>query len=228
MFENIFSFRSVIPSTGIDGASFAVCLGAAAMLGVLISLCFRFRSRSGQSLLLTIAVLPLIVTVIGMLVGNRLGAGIAVAGTFSLVRFRSQPGTAREICAVLLSCAVGFACGAGYLMIALLLTAATLFIGFVFILFNVGGIATGVRALKITIPESLDYDGLFDDLLDRFAASWSLVRVRTASMGSLYELTYEIVLRKSGTEKQLLDEIRCRNGNLEVQCGRPAEPKGEL
>lgn len=228
MFENILSFRSVIPNTGIDGASFAVCLGAAALLGIVISLCFRFRGRSGQSLLLTVAVLPLIVTVIGMLVGNRLGAGIAVAGTFSLVRFRSQPGTAREICAVLLSCAVGFACGAGYILIALLLTAATLLIGFVYLLLNVGGVATGVRALKITIPESLDYEGLFDDLLGRFASSWSLVRVRTTAMGSLYELTYEIVLRKGGTEKKLLDEIRCRNGNLEVQCGRPVEPKGEL
>lgn len=228
MLENILTFRSVIPSTGVDGLSFAVCLLAAALLGVLISFCFRFRNRSGQSILLTLAVLPLIVTVIGMLVGNRLGAGIAVAGTFSLVRFRSQPGTAREICALLLSCAVGFACGAGYLMIAAVLTLAALCIGFFYILFNVGGIATGVRALKITIPESLDYEGLFDDLLKEYTSSWALTRVRTTAMGSLYELTYEIVLRKGGTEKQLLDAIRCRNGNLEVQCGRPVEQKGEL
>lgn len=228
MLENILTFRSVIPSTGVDGTSFAVCLLSAALLGVLISFCFRFRNRSGQSILLTLAILPLIVTVIGMLVGNRLGAGIAVAGTFSLVRFRSQPGTAREISALLLSCAVGFACGAGYLMIAGVLTLAALLIGFFYILFNIGGIATGVRALRITIPESLDYEGLFDDLLKQYTSSWSLTRVRTTAMGSLYELTYEIVLRKSGTEKQLLDAIRCRNGNLEVQCARPVESKGEL
>lgn len=228
MLENIFAFRSVIPSTGVDAASFLACLLTAAGLGILISFCFRFRNRSGQSILLTLALLPLIVTVIGMLVGNRLGAGIAVAGTFSLVRFRSQPGTAREICALLLTCAVGFACGAGYLMIAGVLTLAALIIGFFYTLFNVGGIATGVRALKITIPESLDYEGVFDDLLKQYTSSWSLTRVRTTAMGSLYELTYEIVLRGSGTEKELLDAIRCRNGNLEVQCGRPVEPKGEL
>ena len=200
--------------------SFLICVLSALVLGLLTALVFTARSYHTGSLTISLALLPPVVTVVIMLVNGNVGAGLAVAGTFALVRFRSVPGTAREITGLFLSVSLGLACGMGYVGLAALLFvimgATVLILGRL----RFGESSPACRQLKITIPENLDYEGLFDDLFQQYTLSHELVRVKTTNMGTLYELCYEVRLKDAGISKAFLDEIRCRNGNLTVICGR--------
>jgi hypothetical protein len=196
---------------------------SALALGLLTALVFSYRNSQTASLSLSIALLSPIVTVVIMLVNGNVGAGLAVAGTFALVRFRSVPGTAREITAIFMSVALGLACGMGYVGLAAIFFAVMACALTVLSLMGFGQPKTQPRQLKITIPESLDYDGLFDDLFDKYTLSHELERVKTTNMGTLYELSYQVVLKEPEISKAFLDEIRCRNGNLTVICGREKE-----
>ena len=162
----------------------------------------------------------MVVQVVIMLVNGNIGAGVAVAGAFSLVRFRSAPGTAREIGVLFLGMAIGLATGMGYVGLAaltfLIVSAALLALTAL----HFGRHDSGERILKITIPEDLDYEGLFDDLLDQYTTTHSLIKVKTTNMGTLYELEYRITLRSESIPKAFLDALRCRNGNLNIVCGR--------
>ena len=169
---------------------------------------------------MTLALLPAIVQVVIMLVNGNLGAGVAVAGAFSLVRFRSAPGTAREITALFLAMALGLATGMGYVVLAALFFAIAALAIWGLTALGFGRPAAAQRVLKITIPENLDYDGLFDDLLARYTKTHELIRVKTGSMGTLYELEYRITLPGGTVPKEFLDALRCRNGNLGISCGR--------
>ena len=212
-------FNSLIAS-GLTLQSFLICTVVSLVLGLLISLCFSFRAHYSASFSLTLAIVPAIVQIIIMMVSGSIGAGVAVAGTFSLVRFRSEPGTARQIGALFLAVAVGIAMGMGYAACAALFFVIIAL--FYLLLTLVGfGASRGVsRDLRITIPENLDYEGVFDDLFATYTRSHSLDRVRTTNMGTLYELRYSIVLKDEKQIKQFLDEIRTRNGNLTIVCGR--------
>ena len=200
--------------------SFLICVLSALVLGLLTALVFTARSYHTGSLTISLALLPPVVTVVIMLVNGNVGAGLAVAGTFALVRFRSVPGTAREITGLFLSVSLGLACGMGYVGLAALffviMGATVLILGRL----RFGEDSPACRQLKITIPENLDYEGLFDDLFQQYTLSHELVRVKTTNMGTLYELCYEVRLKDAGISKAFLDEIRCRNGNLTVICGR--------
>ena len=200
--------------------SFLICVLSALVLGLLTALVFTARSYHTGSLTISLALLPPVVTVVIMLVNGNVGAGLAVAGTFALVRFRSVPGTAREITGLFLSVSLGLACGMGYVGLAALffviMGATVLILGRL----RFGESSPAYRQLKITIPENLDYEGLFDDLFQQYTLSHELVRVKTTNMGTLYELCYEVRLKDAGISKAFLDEIRCRNGNLTVICGR--------
>ena len=203
--------------------SFLICVLAALALGLLTALVFTAYSFHTGSLTISLALLPPVVAVVIMLVNGNVGAGLAVAGTFALVRFRSVPGSAREITGLFMSVALGLACGMGYVGLAalffLVMAAAVLILGR--LRFGEGSRAN--RQLKITIPENLDYETLFDDLFEKYTLSHELVRVKTSNMGTLYELCYEVRLKEAGISKAFLDEIRCRNGNLTVICGREKE-----
>lgn len=200
--------------------SFLICVLSALVLGLLTALVFTARSYHTGSLTISLALLPPVVTVVIMLVNGNVGAGLAVAGAFALVRFRSVPGTAREITGLFLSVSLGLACGMGYVGLAALffviMGATVLILGRL----RFGESSPACRQLKITIPENLDYEGLFDDLFQQYTLSHELVRVKTTNMGTLYELCYEVRLKDAGISKAFLDEIRCRNGNLTVICGR--------
>lgn len=200
--------------------SFLICVLSALILGLLTALVFTAQGHHTGSLTISLALLPPVVTVVIMLVNGNVGAGLAVAGTFALVRFRSVPGTAKEITGLFLSVSLGLACGMGYVGLAalffLLMGTTVLILG----KFRFGEGNPACRQLKITIPENLDYEGLFDDLLEKYTLEHELVRVKTTNMGTLYELCYDIRLRDKGISKAFLDEIRCRNGNLTVICGR--------
>lgn len=179
-----------------------------------------YRSRSTQSLAITLAILPAVVQAVIMLVNGSIGAGIAVAGAFSLVRFRSAPGTAREIAAIFLAMAIGLATGMGYVGLAVLLFLILAGAMLALTVLRFGQKEDAGRILKITIPEDLDYDGLFDDLFERYTTAHTLEKVKTTNMGTLYELRYRITLRQEPVPKVFLDELRCRNGNLNITCCR--------
>ena len=153
-------------------------------------------------------------------IDSSIGAGVAVAGTFSLVRFRSEPGTARQIAALFLSVALGIALGMGYAVLAgVFFLIVTLFF-LLLTLVGFGGEHGAQRDLRITIPENMDYEGVFDDLFAKYTTSHSLERVRTTNMGTLYEIRYTVVLKDEKQLKAFMDELRARNGNLTIVCGR--------
>ncbi len=199
---------------------FLICTLTSLLLGVGIALVGMFRSRSTQSFAVTLAILPAVVQIVIMLVNGNLGAGVAVAGAFGLVRFRSAPGTAREIGVLFLAMAIGLAAGMGFVGLAVL---AFVIISAVLLLLTAvrfGQPAPAERALKITIPENLDYEGLFDDLFAKYTRTHTLVRVKTSNMGTMYELEYRIILPQDSIPKEFIDALRCRNGNLNIVCGR--------
>ena len=215
-------FNSVVPNA-MTLSAFLMCIFAALVLGVLTALVFSFRNKHSGSLILALAVLPPIVTLVIMMVNGNIGAGLAVAGTFSLVRFRSAPGTAREICGLFMSTAIGITCGMGYIGIAAVFFLVMAVFLVLLSLFRFGETAASSRQLKITIPENMDYDGLFDDIFEKYTSRHELVRVKTTNMGTLYELTYTINLKTPEVSKQFIDDIRCRNGNLNIICGRESD-----
>lgn len=215
-------FNSVL-GAAMAPKSFIICILCAMILGVLSSLLFTRFTRHSASLAISLAVLPSIVTLVIMMVNGNIGAGLAVAGSFALVRFRSLPGTAKEVSGVFLCVSIGLACGMGYVGVAVLFFVMMSIFIIILEKCHFGYSRLAERVLKITIPEDLDYDGLFDDLLRQYTLRWELIRVRTTNMGTLLELTYSVNLKDPRISKSFIDELRCRNGNLNIICGREIE-----
>lgn len=216
--SNIFS--SVI-SSSITPVSFAVCTATSVVVGLAIALVYMFTCKKhSASFVTTLALLPAAVQIVIMLVNGNLGAGVAVAGAFSLVRFRSIPGTAREIAMIFIGLAAGLATGMGYIGIALIFTLLMALLSVLYFKIGFGEKANrGKRALTITIPESLNYTEAFDDLFFKYTDFHELQKVKTTNMGSMFKLSYEIRLKDASKEKEFIDALRCRNGNLEISCG---------
>lgn len=211
--------ESVI-SSSLTLSAFLICSLTSLVLGIGIAYVGMFRSRSTQSYAVALAILPLVVQLVIMLVNGNVGAGVAVAGAFSLVRFRSVPGTAREIGVLFMAMAIGLADGMGYVGLAVLSFVIISAVILLLTALNFGKKPTCERTLKITIPENLDYEGLFDDIFGQYTKQNELVKVKTTNMGTLYELEYRVVLKSDSVPKEFLDAIRCRNGNLNIVCGR--------
>ena len=186
------------------------------------------KNTYSKGFVVTLALLPAIVQVVIMMVNGNIGTGVAVAGAFSLVRFRSVPGNARDIVSIFFAMAVGLATGMGYLFYALLFLVIIGVVNVALLCSRFGDGKANVRTLKITVPENLDYEGLFDDLLQQYATSYTLEKVRTTNMGSLFELSYTVRLKGDMPPKAFLDALRCRNGNLNIAVSRPHTVKEEL
>lgn len=202
----------------ISVSDFLICIACSLVIGLILAAAYMIRTRYTRSFVATLAMLPAVVCVVIMMVNGNVGAGVAVAGAFSLVRFRSVPGTAKEIGALFLAMGAGLISGMGYLAFAVLFS---VILGGVLVFYNcvnLGSLdANGkYKTLHITIPEDLDYTGVFDDLFSQYTISCELTNVKTTNMGSLFKLTYDITLRNPNTEKELIDDLRCRNGNLEI------------
>ncbi len=213
MLDSVFS---TVMTAGITPAGFAVCTAVSLVLGLILSLSHMYRNTSSKSFAVTIALLPVIVQVIIMLVNGNLGTGIAVAGAFSLVRFRSAPGSAREILSIFTAMAAGLATGVGYVGIAVIFSLVLCAAGFVYTATRFGEAPSTLRELKVTVPEDLNYTDMFEDLFSRHTVFHRLKRVKTSNMGSLYQLTYTVKLKRLEEEKPLIDSMRCRNGNLDI------------
>lgn len=213
-------------NTGITMGQFLLCTVTSVLLGAALAAVHTYRNRYSRSFILTLVLLPVMVQTVIMLVNGNLGTGVAVMGAFSLVRFRSMPGNAREIGSIFLAMALGLAAGMGYLGTALILMMVAG--GITILLVSLPSGRAERKELKITIPENLDYSGIFDDIFEKYTKNPVLVRVRTVNMGSLYELCYHVDLKSESIEKNMLDDIRCRNGNLTIVCGRLPDGREEL
>lgn len=205
-------------ATPIAVTDFLICIGAALVIGLLLAFAYSFKSRYTKSFVVTLALIPAVVCMVILLVNGNIGTGVAIAGAFSLVRFRSVPGTAKEIGVIFLAMGVGLATGMGYIGFAFLFA---VILGAIFMLLNLTRFGESKKqatekTLRITIPEDLDYTGVFDDIFDKYTKSCNVTNVRTTNMGSLFKLTYDIELKKNVNEKEFIDELRTRNGNLEV------------
>lgn len=210
---------SIIQST-ITTETFIICTTVSLILGVFSALLCRYKNQTTQSFLITLAMLPATVQMIIMLVNGNIGTSVAVAGTFGLVRFRSVQGTAREISAIFMTMALGLATGMGYLTLAVIFFVIIAVFQLALVTTGFGSVPENQRELRITIPEDLDYEGIFDDIFDKYVTSAKLERVKTSNLGTLYELRYVITLKEDGVPKAFLDDLRICNGNLNIACGR--------
>ncbi len=202
---------------------FALCEVCALALGFLASLVFTRRELHSGAFAQTLVLLPPVVALVIMMVNGNIGAGLAVAGTFALVRFRSAPGSAKEITGIFFAVAIGLGCGMGYLGFVAVFFVLVAGSALLLERFRYGEPGGTHRNLRITIPENLSYDGLFDDLFEQYTHSHELLRVRTTNMGTLYELSYSIELKDPAHTQAFIDALRCRNGNLNISCSREAE-----
>ena len=226
-------FRGLFDSeltTVISVTDFMLCLGLSLVLGLIMAVSYMYRTRYTKSFVVTLALLPAVVCVVIMLVNGNVGTGVAVAGAFSLVRFRSVPGTAKEICALFLAMGAGLISGMGYLSFAVLFT---LIMCGMFLLYDSLDLGAGkkkdlYKTLNVTIPEDLDYTGVFDDIFTEYTIEHNLSRVKTTNMGSMFRLTYDITLKDAAGEKEMIDRLRGRNGNLEITVSRQETTVSEL
>ena len=214
--------------TAIEAGDVFICVGAAILLGLVIACCYMFRNEFSRNLIVSIAIMPVIVAVLIMLVSGSIGAAIAVGGVFALTRFRSVQGTSREITQILLAMATGLTIGLGYIYIAVLLVIVVEAMSIIFNIVNFGQASSKRRTLKITIPEELDYNELFDDLFAKYTTRAVLVKVKLKNLGTLFQLTYDIVLKDVKEEKAFIDEVRVRNANLDILCSRVISNSDEL
>lgn len=217
MFETIFAGTST--DTTITIPSLLAAMGTALAVGLLISL-VHMKTHSAktpsQSFALTLVLLPIVITIIILLVGNNVARAFSLAGAFSIIRFRSAPGDPKDITYVLFSMAVGLAAGMGYLVYAAIVGVVLCAVMVLLEVFKYGRPKGTEKLLKITIPENLDFQNAFDDVMEKYTLSSALRKVKTADLGSLYELRYAVVTRDGISEKDFIDDLRCRNGNLNI------------
>ena len=231
MLETI--FRGLFDSdftTVISVSDFLLCMGCSLILGLIMAFVYMYRTRYTKSFVVTLALLPAVVCVVIMLVNGNVGTGVAVAGAFSLVRFRSVPGSAKEICMLFLAMGCGLIAGMGYLGFAVLFTVVMCAMFFLYHILDFGekSHVAIYKTLTITIPEDLDYSGVFDDIFNEYTSSYVLSRVKTTNMGSLFRLTYNLILKDISKEKEMIDKLRCRNGNLEISISIQDSATSEL
>lgn len=205
-------------TTVISVRDFLFCVACSLVIGLIMAVSYMYRTRYTKSFVATLAMLPAVVCVVIMMVNGNIGAGVAVAGAFSLVRFRSVPGTAKEIGIIFLAMGAGLVAGMGYLAYAFLFTFILCAVNIIYTRFNFGSHrkASLYKTLRITIPEDLDYTDVFEDIFKSYTTSCELIQVKTTNMGSMFRLTYNLTLKDNSVEKEMIDNLRCRNGNLEI------------
>ena len=207
--------------TTVTTAGFMWCTLASIVLGLVGALIYMYKHDYSKNFVITLALLPVIVQMVITLVNGNLGAGVAVMGVFNLVRFRSIPGSAKDIGSVFLAMAIGLATGMGYIGVAAILTVVVGIFNIIYVTTPFGTPRAPKKQLKITVPEDLEFEGVFDEVLGNYTATYELQNVSTSNMGSLYQLEYSVSMKDDGLEKRMIDELRCLNGNLKIMLGSP-------
>lgn len=221
-------FYDIFTDTAVDPAMMMLAIGVSLLLGLIVAKVYQFKTVYSKSFVMSLALLPTLIAIVIFLVNGSLGAGVAVMGAFSLIRFRSAPGGAKELVSIFLVMTIGIAIGMGYLVFA---TVFTLIMSLAMLLLevvNFGQMKHSMRQLTIVIPESLDYESIFDDIFNKAANHVELANVKTSDMGSLFKIKYIIQLNGRMTEKELIDALRTRNGNLEIAISRYITKENEL
>lgn len=221
-------FYDIFTDTAVDPAMMMLAIGVSLLLGLVIAKVYQFKTVYSKSFVMSLALLPTLIAIVIFLVNGSLGAGVAVMGAFSLIRFRSAPGGAKELVSIFLVMTIGIAIGMGYLVFA---TVFTLIMSLAMLLLevvNFGQMKHSMRQLTIVIPESLDYESIFDDIFNKAVNHVELANVKTSDMGSLFKIKYIIQLNGRMTEKELIDALRTRNGNLEIAISRYITKENEL
>lgn len=222
-------FQSILSATGrLTIGQVLACTIASILSGVIISLVFQYKNKTTRGLSITLVLLPVLVQMVILMVNGNLGTGVAIMGAFSLVRFRSNPGNARDICAVFFAMATGLSTGMGYLTFAGFMVVIVCVTYLILTQIHFGEGKEIKKQLRVTIPENLNYVDVFDDLFEKYTSKTELQKVKTTNMGSMYELTYAVLLKDEKNEKAFIDELRCRNGNLTIVCGRMMENQESL
>lgn len=227
LFKGIFDSEL---TTVISVPDFLLCIGTSLVIGLIIAFSYMYRTRYTKSFVITLSLLPAVVCVVIMMVNGNVGTGVAVAGAFSLVRFRSVPGTAKEIGTLFLAMGAGLIAGMGYLGFAVLFAfiLCTVFMLYSHLDFGAKKNAAIYKTFHITIPENLDYSNVFDEIFHTYTRTYELTGVKTTNMGSMFRLTYDVVLKDATKEKELIDKLRCRNGNLEINVSKQSTLVTEL
>lgn len=222
-------FTSIITANSLTLGVAMMCTAVSIVLGIIIAGAYMLCEKNySKNYIITLALLPALVEVVIFLVNGNLGTGVAIMGAFSLVRFRSMPGNAKEIAGVFFSMVVGLATGMGYLTFAGLIT---VLIGVILVVLSRTGFGkkkAGDMDLRITIPEHLDYVDVFDEVFSKYTKSSELVRVKTTNMGSMYELFYKVNLQDQKNQKAFIDDLRIRNGNLNISLAKSESRSDEL
>lgn len=227
VFKGVFDSQT---SEIISLSDFLLCVAFSLFVGIILALSYMYKTRYTKSFVTTLALLPAVVCVVIMMVNGNVGTGVAVAGAFSLVRFRSIPGTAKEIGALFLAMGAGLIAGMGYLAFSFVFSTV---LAVMFMLYNKMDLGTRknqakYKTIRIVIPEDLDYTGVFEDLFEDYTEKYELVQVKTINMGSMFRLTYDIVLSDAKKEKEMIDKLRERNGNLEITVSKQSTISYEL
>ena len=216
MFDTIFTTTS---DGSISITQSVIAIGAALIIGFVIAAVYMFICKKEgyqKNFIIGLAMLPAVVAVVILLVGSNVARAFSMAGAFALVRFRSAPGSAKDISIVFFTMAAGLACGLGYVTFAAVFVAVMLIVLIGATAIGFGDRNIGKKQLKITIPENLNYSSVFDDLFDKYTSEYKMSRVKTTNMGTMYELTYEVRLKDESQEKDFIDKLRIRNGNLNI------------
>lgn len=223
-------FQTGETTTSIGGGDFILCLISALVLGAILACAYVYKTKYTKSFVITLAIIPAVVSMIIMMVNGNIGAGVAVAGAFSLIRFRSVPGTAKEIGAIFIGMGAGLAIGMGYIMYAAIFMIILCAIMVVYEKsgFGVNKDLINGKVLRITIPEDLEYANLFDEIFEKYTEKNELTSVKTTNMGSMFRLTYNCTMKDRKEEKAMIDELRCRNGNLEITMANTESEKDVL
>ena len=207
-------------TTVVSVDKFVLCILASLAIGLIIAFSYKIKNRSTKNFITTLALIPAMVCVIIMMVNGNVGTGVAVAGAFSLVRFRSMAGSAAEIGSIFLAMGSGLLLGMGYIGFAILFVVIICAAQLLYLQLGVGNTSVAEKTLRITIPEDLDYSGVFDDIFEKYAKGVQLLNVKTTDMGSMFRMTYNLKLKDIKKEKEFVDELRCRNGNMEIFLSR--------
>lgn len=215
-------FNSIL-GNNLTITSFIICMFSSLILGVIIALLHKATSKSNKNFITTLAILPTLVSAVILMVNGNLGTSVAVLGAFSLVRFRSIPGNSKEILQVFFAMTIGLAIGTGYIAFASILTIIISIVMILLNYINFGESKTNEKILKIVIPEELDYTEVFDDLFKENLKSYTLEQSKTTNMGSMFELKYLISFKENTNEKEFIDKLRIRNGNLKISITHPIE-----
>lgn len=226
MFDQL--FNDVFTGTTINPASMFGAIGVGLVLGLILTKVYQYKTVYSKSFMMTLVMLPTLIAIVIFLVNGSLGAGVAVMGAFSLIRFRSAPGGAKELLAIFLAMTIGIAVGMGYLIFASVFTIIMSVVMLLLETVNFGQMKHSMRQVTVVIPESLDYEMVFDDIFQKATNYVELANVKTSDMGSLFKIKYIVQLNGTMTEKELVDALRTRNGNLEIAISRYVTKENEL